>query len=631
MTVQMRVVLAVMIASVAFGVSTTTASAQTTEVAQSTSSKLRFAIALVQDLETYKEPALFDSGVSFKMPILKPHQIVAEQCLGGSGRTCRGGNLWYRVERPSGSGMGWVRKEHVALWNHRHALMPSTAADGRSVPAYCTDSSVQESVEGVSEPCMAFNSKLLDRAGTRAPFPVFGTKKFRSRKAGSTSKRFFKVLVPTLYSNIAPIASGNASVGTNTLEVIIAIDATGSMAEQITATTDAIKKVIATVSGMQGLDAKFLVLAYRDTDGADAECPNVFEATGGSRLAFVSAAEAQEFLGGLKACKGGDAPEALWDALYLLKDLAVTPAARRALILVGDAPALLKTRGSSGFGTTVPPGLDRDDVFREVSSTLGSSTEFLAYLVKPGLKKTAEDIMTGFDFYKKRLVTAASPEEVDSEMVEFLTDAVESTGVAAKSIASCEKQLHEREDDVQVGFFCGDASDSELSARVADLVQTRRTKGATQVVVIREAWVPETQQLDNVALLSQTEAERTANALGKLAREIDGAGGSCKGVGADAWIEVMDSIVPGQRVKVGGGKLIRKTPPIGRHLHEYWGLNVRGGSSIIEHNPSELALLEGEECLALRDRLAEASQELTSLRELYRAHQFLWLSFEAIP
>jgi len=329
------------------------------------SDKLKFAIAMVQDLRTFSEPGLVGSSDKvFSMPILTPHEIIEER------------GDWVKVKRSTGTAAGWVEKNLVGVWNSRHGLRPDPMAAAEfKLPAYCSRSDVDAYFRDEAEPCMWFTPAVLDRAKERSPFPVVGIK--RGEVMGA-SKTFLEVLVPTLYSNIAPVEEKVAQASFDRIEMVILIDATGSMADEIRATASALADVVSQVSADSGTDAKFMILAYRDTDDASTTCPPM-EVSGG-RLGFVSASTAKSFLDTLKACKGGDSSEAIYDAMYHLKDLPVVRGSRRFVVLAGDAPATEVTRGAALDGMRVPEDMSREDVFRTLSSTIGRSTEFVGFL-----------------------------------------------------------------------------------------------------------------------------------------------------------------------------------------------------------------------------------------------------------
>ena len=589
---------------------------------------LRFAIALVQDMRTYSEPGVYDSDSHFEMPILSPHQIVDERTVAGE--------LWYLVERREGRTTGWVPANLVAVWNSRHALKPNAiGAEGTSIPGYCEASAVDDAVMGESRPCMTFLPAILDRAADRAPFPVLGVEKKKTRDG--VEMLYFHVLAPTLYSNIAPIVGSGEGVRettrelgevAKTLELIILIDATGSMRDEIKDSAEALTGVVSQLAREEGVTAKFMVLAYRDTDGASSECPAMSGTVDSrNRLAFTSAGVAETFLLELQACEGGDAPEAIWDALYLLKDIEVTKGARRALILAGDAPALSTTRGMTFFGTTVPRGIDRTAVFRAVETTIGHSTSFLGLLAQERVRETAEEIMGGFNLLDKTSITLErGTGAVKEHMLKNIQKSITDTKRDSSSILDCQRAIEYDETTAQVGLFCGDASDADLAARIRDLVDSDET------VVVRHLWVPKDRNLDDVALVSRKEATECSAAMADLSdlARTDGTGCADESVGPDAWLAVIGRLVPGEEIHTSAG-IVLSQPHIGAGLHKYWDLEVGAGDSIIKYQPATLAALGNADCKALGEKLREASSFMTATASMYTDMHFLWFPFDQLP
>ena len=595
---------------------------------------IRFAIGLVEDLPTYSEPRAGEPDGPFDMPILSPHRIVDERTVDGE--------LWHQIERREGRTTGWVPGRLVAVWNSRHALRPNLiGSEGVSIPGYCESEDVARAVAGDSDPCMTFVPEILDRSAERAPFPVLGVSQHRSPEG--VEKTYFHVLAPTLYSNIAPVldvgggSEGSGSVeeltealgGTaKTLEVIILIDATGSMRAEIEEAAAALADVVADLAGDAGVDGKFMVVAYRDTDGASDECP-AMEGTvdSANRLEFTDAAGAKAFLKGLSACEGGDVPEAIWDALYLLKDIGVDPGANRALILAGDAPSHTATRGMSAFGTTVPAGVERADVFTAVEDTIGHSTTFVGLLAQDGVRATAEEIMGGLNLYDKDLITlTAGRGEVKEKMVERVKKGITSTKAGGVEVETCQREIAYDDTLAQVGLFCGSADDPELAARIRDLVDD------DMVIVVRELWVPQDRSLDDVALVSRKEAKDTATSMAEM-KDLcgdDGSGCADEGIGPAAWVEVMDKLVPGDTVHTPGAVLLTQ-PFVGADLHKYWDLHVGAGGSIIKYQPATLKELDPESCKKLGEKLHSASQFMLNSLSAYSDLQFLWFPFDQLP
>ncbi len=589
-------------------------------------SGLQFAIALVQDLSTFAEPGVVRAGTSaaFEMPILTPHQVVGRRCVGGAGVACEGGVEWVQVKRQDGRASGWVEANLVEIWNSRHALKPNNLATaGEIVPGYCGRAAVQDYLEGEASPCMQFTPALLARQSDRAPFPVVGV---MEGEIGGIRRTFLEVLVPTTYSNIAPLKGGTTArpvVGEGTMEVVILIDATGSMAEAIRETASALAQTVDGINRARGTKAKFLVLAYRDTDGANRGCPAMEGTVADGALGFVTASEARSFLGGVKACQGGDGPEAIWDALYLLRDVPVEPGARRIVILAGDAPATDVARGAGFAGVTPRPGMSREEIFKQVSATIGRSTEFVGFMVDADLEGTVDAMTRNLAFRRTSVVSFASgAANMESEILEKVLKEVAATTRAKAAIDNCRRTLASDHEGRSVPLFCGDAADDEIARRIADIAVQEDD------LVLRRLFVQTDSNLDDVALLSQREASRTARAMADLAASAAAKG--CAAMGADAWVETIQTILPGKDTSSGGSRLLSQ-PPVDASLHRYWGLHVRSGETILNLRPALLEQLDGADCRDLTDRLQQASQAILRLQSEYAATSYLWLPFDQIP
>lgn len=600
-----------------------------------TAGNVRFALALAQGVRTYSSPSEVDSTDVYEMPILSPHRVMEERRVGGM--------TWYRVERRVGTGAGWVPADLVEVWNSRHALRPVYSTEGH-VPGYGDVQAVQRAVDGEHDPIMRFTSTMLKMASDRAPFPVVDVKEFEPTDGGN-AKTYMQVLVPTLYSNIAPVkrSAGDVTTMARTLEVMILIDATGSMQDEIAVAARALEQMVDEVSRFPVLAARFLVLAYRDTQDATPDCP-VMESTSpvSGRLEFTTATRARDFLKSLKACGGGagieGAPEAVWDALYLLKGAPVTGAAARGLILVGDAPAAEVTRGGTWFGTTVPPGIQRRPVFEEVQRTIGASTTFVAHLAGVGLKGTAEQILGGFQFTEKTIIDepmggggdlAPIAARVRTKMVEKLKGSLVASEEVRVTVEDCLKKLGADEAGAKVSLFCGSAdraADAALAARVRDLML--KDPSGQDKIVIRKLWIPMMDPfLDDVALLSRQEAQSSAAAMKALSEQAVRSKGGCREVGLKARDEVMSRLLP--NVKYGHG--VEERPVVAQALYEHWRLRVRSGRSLLRYTPQEMQNLSPEKCTALSGDLDRAANYVHQLLARFTSQQFVWLPFDKLP
>jgi len=175
----------------------------------------------------------------------------------------------------------------------------------------------------------------------------------------------------------------------------------------------------------------------------------------------------------------------------------------------------------------------------------------------------------------------------------------------------------------QVAMFCGNASDDEMARRVADLAVDGDT------VVLRKVFIQPSPDLHNVALLSKQEASRTSKVMGDLSETLLSEG--CSEVGEDAWLASLDLILPGQSIRTDGGVSILKRPVVGKGLHDFWGMEVNKGETILSFRPNQLQALGPADCSELARRMRGASQAITQAKSDYAGTNFLWLAFDKMP
>ena len=589
------------------------------------SKKHRFALAIVQGLNTFKEPGAFSGKSSFEVPILKPLEVMDEREVGGV--------EWVRVRRTSGRrSSGWVRKSHVYIWNNRHARLPEPVEGSRrTIQAFCDKTAVQAFVDGTSKPCLTFQEELLKVEGDKAPFPVLDVVPFRPERVGAGSKRFFHVLIPTTFSNIAPLKrSGSAAPSEilSSIEIILLIDATGSMRDEIAGAKAALDTTITRLDALvreADLKPKYMILAYRDTNGAK-ECAPI-ETPGGDKPKFVSGTEARGFLNGLAACEGGDGPEMIWDALEIVSKLEFRSGGHRALVLVGDAPATDLTRGGVFLGERVEAGLEKENVLKHLTNPLGVTTQFVALLAGNGLRRTATEVIEGTDFIDEELVTldaTSATTEVRDNLFKALERSYRKTGTDKATEEKCQGRLA-YSGDRETALFCGHGGDDKrLAGRIADLMAGRKS----DPIVLRDVWIPDATLFTDVALLSQEESDRTEAGFRNAAKRIKG--GKCKSEGEGVWLDSLNLILPTKVKKVGRVSLL-EAPPVSKRLHDYWGISVGKGKSILTLPLKELSELPPADCEILADRLDTSSNYIRKYRSGYEGEAFIWLPLEFLP
>lgn len=135
---------------------------------------------------------------------------------------------------------------------------------------------------------------------------------------------------------MAACATTRASLAIGALDVVLAVDTTGSMGGELSALRTEIGGIARVLDRIAG-EVRIGVVAYRDDDGMTAgsyvtrTLPLV--PVGGGLAAI------EGFLGGLDAAGGGNCPEDVHKALTEAAGLSWRPDARRHIVVVGDAEA----------------------------------------------------------------------------------------------------------------------------------------------------------------------------------------------------------------------------------------------------------------------------------------------------
>ncbi|MCB9833932.1 MAG: VWA domain-containing protein [Planctomycetes bacterium] len=124
------------------------------------------------------------------------------------------------------------------------------------------------------------------------------------------------------------------------LDLVVLLDTTSSMGSAIDAAQQQIGTFIATLDGL-GIRFRLGVVAYRD-QGEDEDYLTLDEELSPSIYRSV------RFIDRLSASGGGDAPEAVYEALKKAMGMRFSPRAEKVLILVGDAPPHAETMGRIG-------------------------------------------------------------------------------------------------------------------------------------------------------------------------------------------------------------------------------------------------------------------------------------------
>lgn len=585
-----------------------------------------FVVTVAQDLRTYKGPNDYSAQDVTMLNILEPYEVVKRQDVLTEDNQKK---TWVKLLDKYGTEKGWIEQELVYSWNNRHALEPNLGLDeDLVVPGYCSEDDVAKYLNGVSEPCIQFDTQTVLRQGSRSPFLVVDGKKYPTQSGDETT--FLQVLVPTLYSNMVPlragVGEGESSATAGLAEVIVFIDASSSMTDEIRAVSKSIANTLASLESNPNYDIRVMVIAYRDI-AEDPKCQPVESIVDeNGKPKWVSPGEAVTFLNTVETCRTLDDPEALWDAMYALRDVKTIGGAKRALIVAGDAPSWNQTRGTTIFGRKVPANISNTKVLREISSTLGRSSLFIGVLVENGIQNTFNQLQSRIPFTSKQILSVSSSTGVEAQMTARLDDYLRdlSSNVAAEE--SCHRSIRLSEEDTtrQIPLFCGLADDQDFSRRVADLVA--QSGLADDSIVIRKVWIESSEATQDVILLSKLEATQMAQSFRSIGEKMMGEGEPCRQLGPSVWGEVI-SAVTGVSVTIEQDSQVN----VSDFLHRYWKIQS-GRESLLRIQPGEIMSMSSEECATLGRRLTKAEQQVSKrLNQSKTLDQYIWLPLKYLP
>lgn len=615
--------------------------------------KLRFAWARIDGLHAHVSPRVDHRNTAFVMPILHPMRVVAAECVRSDGshvlpaQVDVEGNpedrcpdsaefaLWYQLEGATGK-VGWAPADHVAIWNSRHALRPSTDGSEDELPGYCDVTAVANASMGRSEPCVMFNRRVLAAHGERAPFPVLDVREFGDG-IEYDRRQYFRVLVPTLYGNLAPQAARTkkappSQTVAHVTEFFILVDTSPLAQASVEGTRDALKRVVRELETDPRLNARFVVIGYRSSRGAPVDCsPQVATTDEHGRLGFVSGSDAVRFLD-QRVERGACGPDvSFWDAMYLLRDLDPIPGASRALLLIGDAPATAMTQGLTSGNLTVPQGISSRAVLSDLHNTMGeSSALFAVFNSSRRARQTAEQILQKARFYNFSLDRIRKPTAamVEGRVVSHLSSHIVRSVDDLVDVDDCRLKMRHNEAGRAYGFFCG--ADGELPNPLRDLVRQQGREDAN-TVVLRDLWIPSSPVLQSVALLTVAEGRQMGQTLKSLAQRIGEDGTGCGKLGPTSWVEAIRDLVPVEQAPRPSSDPWDRPPIVGKRLHDYWGLFISKGDSLIVYSPEQIVKLADDRCFALSNRLHRASRAIERTLNLVKQDPYLWLSFVNIP
>ena len=154
-----------------------------------------------------------------------------------------------------------------------------------------------------------------------------------------------------------PIAKHDSSV----LDLAFAMDCTGSMNTYISTARDNIRFIVESIVASEKSDVNLALVEYRDHPPQE----NSFVTRPHDFTSSVSTMK--EWLEGCSASGGGDAPEAVADALNDLLKLSWRENATKIAVLISDAPPHGLALTGDKFPNGCPAGLDPMTIVRQLS------------------------------------------------------------------------------------------------------------------------------------------------------------------------------------------------------------------------------------------------------------------------
>lgn len=146
------------------------------------------------------------------------------------------------------------------------------------------------------------------------------------------------------------------------LDLVFAMDCTGSMSSYIITARDNIRKIVEDIVANEESDIRLALIEYRDHPPQDSTfVTRVHDFT-------RSPKKMRDWLDKAEARGGGDAPEAVTDALNDVLKLTWREEAVKICVLVSDAPPHGINAGGDGFPNGCPDGLDPIEIVRKMAS-----------------------------------------------------------------------------------------------------------------------------------------------------------------------------------------------------------------------------------------------------------------------
>lgn len=207
-------------------------------------------------------------SAAFKMPVLKPFFVVAEE----------GEYLKITDQQESGGRTGYVKKAHILEWNTREGLhfQPSNLIiDGRPEVKVWPDRARIEQYARTGNATAFPPSYTEDKNTSRAlppnllPYPVLGSARIKT--AGGTEKRIYRVLIPAYTEGAtAEVRMPQEKIRKVLSKVTFCIvfDATASMRDYAKSMAATIEELLRSI-GSSGIDLKDISVGFvffRDLD-----------------------------------------------------------------------------------------------------------------------------------------------------------------------------------------------------------------------------------------------------------------------------------------------------------------------------------------------------------------------------
>lgn len=256
------------------------------------------------------------------------------------------------------------------------------------------------------------------------------------------------------------------------LDLVFAVDCTGSMASYIAEAQKSIKDIIQEIVTCEKVDVRFALVCYRDHPPQDTSyVTRVFDFTS-------SLSKMKENVNTMDAFGGGDTPEAVATALRDVLDLKYRDKATKVAVIIADAPPHGIQCPGDGFPVGEPNGVDPLAVVRQMAER-----RIILYSVgcEPQLSSTpnARDFFEGI---AKKCSGRFVPLSKASLLPKVIVGAaVEEIGMERLN-AELDKDIDRIQEDVRrdvsSGTVTASRAEEEVSSRLHEILRSREVKTA---------------------------------------------------------------------------------------------------------------------------------------------------------